>query len=321
MVSQENDMNGNHRTQQVYEKPCAVVLHEQICGNTGEAIPGVPQHKKFNPRFVGLIMAILLPGSAHVLSGHWKTGIAWYFSFFGVYALFIFILSLPTSPSFTTVIAIKFKLFFVIYLVSLFVSSYRPTRRFGCGGWILSLLFLMIINTTVTHLLMSQIRTYIGRVTYAIGPSMHPTIKTMPSHWMDITINVSAYRSSNLRRGDIVEINTTPNKLLWVKRVVGLPGETVDIAPPYVLINGKKLLDPPIFSKISSQKDGYSGYVDVRSMRRNGIALPITLGPDEYFLLGDNSPQSEDSRMRGPVPREKIVGKGYSDNFSPLADT
>jgi signal peptidase I len=82
----------------------------------------------------------------------------------------------------------------------------------------------------------------------------------------------------------------------------------VDIDPPYVLIDGERLTEPAIFDTISSKQEGYSGYFPPES-QGSTVSLPMTLGPGEYFLLGDNSPRSFDSRYWGPVSREKILGK------------
>ena len=99
---------------------------------------------------------------------------------------------------------------------------------------------------------------------------------------------------------------------MYVFRIVGLPGETVDIESPYVLINGERLTEPPIFAKISGKQDGYAGYFtleDIYGADAGGVPLPMTLGADEYFVLGDNSSHSKDSRFEGPVRRENITGK------------
>jgi len=106
------------------------------------------------------------------------------------------------------------------------------------------------------------------------------------------------------------------------KRIVGLPGERVRIDPPHIYINGKKLLEPPVFRKMAESKDGYlpaalpsmySEYFDPPA-----IEVPedeITLGPDEYFVLHDD-PESAypdrpklDSRYFGALPGEVFFGR------------
>jgi signal peptidase I len=282
------------------------------------------EHKniKYYPRFVGLIMAFVLPGSAHVLSGQRKTGIAWYLSLYAVMSLYAFALSIPVSLSFTVIITIVLLsvTLLVIYFVSLFVSSYRPTPRLGCSGWIIFFLMVSSFNIIFSNFLAEQTIGNIGAIHLTPTSSMYPAIKTETSllEGDRNMISYLAYWSSDPHRGDIVLFLPEQNdELEWCKRVVGLPGETVDICSPYVLINGEKLLDPPIFAIISSREDGYFGYVDAKDTKLEGIALPITLGPDEYFILGDNSSLSWDSRHFGPVKREAIVGQVTRIIFPP----
>lgn len=80
----------------------------------------------------------------------------------------------------------------------------------------------------------------------------------------------------------------------YIKRVIGLPGETVQIVGADILINGKKLEED--YGKMP--------------MASGGIAEePVTLGEDEYFVLGDNRNGSRDSRDIGPVKEDMICGK------------
>ena len=84
----------------------------------------------------------------------------------------------------------------------------------------------------------------------------------------------------------------------YIKRVIGLPGETVQIIDGYVYINGEKL------------DESYGSDV----MNTAGIAQdPIVLGPDEYFVLGDNRNNSEDSRYAavGNIKRSDITGRAW----------
>ncbi len=147
--------------------------------------------------------------------------------------------------------------------------------------------------------------------------------------WRDRVIaNKWLYRFTNPRRGDIVVYRTTDAEgqpTIWTQRVVGLPGETVDIESPYVLIDGKQLTEPAIFAKIAARQDGFSGYLSVQemyerhdiSLEPDDVTLPLRLGPEEYFLLGDNSPLSVDSRFRGTVRREDIVGRVFHIYWPP----
>ena len=135
-----------------------------------------------------------------------------------------------------------------------------------------------------------------------------------PSQADRIVVNKRTYRFTNPDRGDIVVYNSQValgdgQTAIYVHRVIGLPGETIDIEQPYILVNGQKLIDPPIFKKISSCQDGFSGYFSAEDIGFQGIEFPVILGENEYFLLGDNSEFSADSRMHGPVNRSDILGR------------
>ena len=80
----------------------------------------------------------------------------------------------------------------------------------------------------------------------------------------------------------------------FVKRLIGLPGDTVSIEEGVVHINGQPLDEP---------------YLDPAHTRRRRSMEPVTLGEDEYFVLGDNRDSSNDSRSIGPIPRRMLVGR------------
>jgi signal peptidase I len=129
------------------------------------------------------------------------------------------------------------------------------------------------------------------------------------------------YRLSEPERGDVVVFRTKGIKSVkqdtyYVKRLAGLPGETVGIDPPYLLVNDRRVMEPSIFSKIAESKEGLSGYCPATASAAfpAPLATPsarITLGPDEYLVLGDNTRNSLDGRYFGPIKRSAIIGKAF----------
>jgi signal peptidase I len=128
------------------------------------------------------------------------------------------------------------------------------------------------------------------------SPSMYPTLKVKDR----LLVEKLAYQYRDVRRGEIIVFKTPKSVQVrnndkiedFVKRVVGLPGETVEIKSNVVLINGKPLNEPYL----------PKGTVTGNDQR---IVIPI----DEYFVMGDNRGDSFDSRGWGTVPRSMIVGR------------
>ncbi len=125
-----------------------------------------------------------------------------------------------------------------------------------------------------------------------------------------------SYRFGNPKRGDIVVFRTKGIKSLppgtfYIKRVAGLPGERIRIEPPFLIVNDQKVTEPEIFNTISSAEDGYAGFQLTGSMG-GLLSKPtdeVTLGPEEYFVLGDDTRNSADSRYWGAVPKKNIIGR------------
>jgi signal peptidase I len=108
------------------------------------------------------------------------------------------------------------------------------------------------------------------------------------------------------KRGDIVVIEPPiPHDKPFIKRMIGLPGDTILIRDSKVTVNGFALNEPYI-----AQTPAYSWPTDGK---------PYTLGPDEYFVLGDNRNASEDSHFFGPIHAKNIMGKTWI-SFWPFKD-
>lgn len=136
----------------------------------------------------------------------------------------------------------------------------------------------------------------IGMRTSVIGDSMEPALH----NGQEILMNRILYRISTPKRGDVVVFlpNGNQNTHFYVKRVVGLPGETVQIREGNVYIDGTLLEENELFDKIADP----------------GIAQnELLLEGDEFFVLGDNRNSSEDSRSGniGAVKKDDIIGKAW----------
>jgi len=120
------------------------------------------------------------------------------------------------------------------------------------------------------------------------GHAMAPTLKNGDKIFVLKSI-------SHLNRGDIVVFLFPHDQTKsYIKRIIGLPGETIEIKEGKVIIDGKPLDEP---------------YLDSKYLSHDTMPLPVVLPPDQYFVLGDNRSNSSDSRVWGTVPRNLIYGK------------
>ena len=157
-------------------------------------------------------------------------------------------------------------------------------------------IFEVIVGGMIAVFLAFVIVFSVGMRTSVIGDSMEPIL----SNGQEILMNRVIYRLSSPKRGDVVVFlpNGNQNSHYYVKRVVGLPGETIQIQEGNVYINGVLLEEDEEFSKM----------IDA------GIAQnELELATDEFFVLGDNRNSSEDSRSGniGAVKKDTIIGKAW----------
>ena len=166
------------------------------------------------------------------------------------------------------------------------------------------------------------IKTFFFQAFYIPSGSMIPTLEINDR----VLVNKLSYQFGAIERGDILVFDspealnverslvervfrsvgeatglTSPETVL-IKRVIGLPGETVEVRDNQVYVNDNPIAEPYL-------PDG----VTMRDME------PLTVPADNVFMMGDNRNQSRDSRVFGPIPREDIVGRAFVTVWPPGA--
>ncbi len=155
-----------------------------------------------------------------------------------------------------------------------------------------------VLETVIPALLIALlINVFVGQATRVDGQSMEPNLHTDQR----LVVEKVSYRFHGPRRFDIVVLKLPDQgDELLIKRVVGLPGETVEIKDGHVYINGEAL-DEPFTPE------------ETRSRRYEKVTVP----PLHVFVLGDNRNRSNDSRSFGPVPIDDIVGRAWLSYWPP----
>lgn len=143
------------------------------------------------------------------------------------------------------------------------------------------------------------------------GKSMYPTLKDGEFGFT----NVGGVLFNGVERGDIVVVTMEENgqKTHWVKRVIGMPGDTVSCVNDIIFINGKVLdetqyIDPD-YRQSCVDKFGYFNKVPNADNTDVQDFEEVKLGEDEYYVMGDNRPYSKDSRYVGPVKKSQLFAK------------
>jgi signal peptidase I len=159
----------------------------------------------------------------------------------------------------------------------------------------------------IAVLLALVIRTFVVQAFKIPSGSMLPTLQ-IGDH---ILVNKFLYYFQPVRRGDIIVFKFPQDETRdFIKRVIGLPGETVEIRGKQVLVNGKPLDEP------------YAVYGDWPTSRlgeREKVG-PIVIPPDRLFMMGDNRDHSMDSRVWGFLDIHKVKGKAFIVYFSVRSD-
>ena len=136
-----------------------------------------------------------------------------------------------------------------------------------------------------------------------------------------IFVDKLSYHFRQPRRGEVIVFDTknipeipSPSRgNFYIKRLIGLENDVIQIKPPYVFVNGHILDERPAFQRIYSRTNDYNGYMIPETFPPpKYIRSPddsYTVPPKHLFPLGDNSRSSLDGRFWGSVPRQDLVGR------------
>jgi signal peptidase I len=165
-------------------------------------------------------------------------------------------------------------------------------RALGCLLEIIETLLLALIVFVLVQLFVAQ--------PYQVQQeSMENTL--MPSQY--VLVDKLTPRFDPYHRGDIVVFNPPanwqedPTGTPYIKRIIGIPGDTVEISDGQVFVNGSQLDEPYLFENQPTEATGTN--------------LSWTLKDNQYFVMGDHRAASQDSRVFGPITKESIIGRAW----------
>jgi len=267
-------------------------------------------------RWVSVIASVPMSGGGHFLAGKKRAGVIWFLIIYCAMLVSAFLYASPLNKSYALYEAAE-AFYSVVWIVMLVDACRTPIPLLKKINWVIY----VFVAIAITLGPFVMIRQFIFQPFSTPTGSMQPTlmgdertpsgIKKTGDHFI---VSKMAYWFHQPQRGDIIVFSTGGIKqsaiapgVEYVKRIVGVPGDTVSVHAPNVLINGKTLDDPPVFKKMAAGADGYTGYTNAQLLAKDDDK--IVLGKDEYLVFGDNSHNSLDGRYYGAIKRSNIKGK------------
>lgn len=184
--------------------------------------------------------------------------------------------------------------------------EYRRTEETRSGTNLVRWLVETAVMVALAFLLAQGIKTFVVQPFVIPTGSMEPTIMTNDR----VLAEKVSFRFRDPRVGEIVVFDDpTGRHPQLIKRVIAVAGQTVDIQDGLVVVDGIPLEEPYVHGKVTDA---------------GTVPMPLTLGPDEVWLMGDNRPNSGDSRFMGAISESLVRGRAFSiywpvDRISTLA--
>ena len=251
--------------------------------------------KKRKP-ILALILSLLTPGLGQIYNGQFKKGISYLIGFFLVYLLFSFLLFTYYGLIFYLIVVIGVYLFILIEAVRGAIK-FKSIELKSYNKWYIYLIIFLLSDVAVVPLLRWTVKNNIAHAYKMPASSMAPAL--LPGdHWI---ADMRIYKSQKPQRGEMIifEFPKDPSKE-FIKRVIAIEGEKVEIVNNKIYINDKLL-------------DDHWGYFEEGGFGKKypGVEAfgPVVVPKDSLFVLGDNRNYSMDSRHWGFVDIKKVRGK------------
>ena len=256
------------------------------------------------PWLAGLLSS-LQPGLGQLYNGQFKKAIVLaVFPFLVIAPVLVgLMIYAPLHPPYNVLLPLLLAL---AVLVAIVRDAIRVARQYEqsfeltrWNKWYVYLTFVAVCGFVIQPVGVEFIRQFIQAYKVPAG-SMAPTLVIGDHILIDKSLS---WIAKPLQRGDIVVFKFPEDESkVFVKRVIGLPGETIEIRDKSVYVNGTALDDSTYTQRIDP------GILDATINPRDNFG-PVTVPEEAYFVLGDNRDQSLDSRFFGYVDRSKVMGK------------
>lgn len=268
--------------------------------------------KTFRP-WVGVLLSLFIAGSSQFLAGEKLIGITWFTGILFLKIAGMFCLASSFVPGDIPAFML-FAIACMLWIIML-VKSYRPIPRFHRVGWIYFVILFLFLSET----LYCGIKVFIRPFKMPTA-SMSPTLEGNRKQADGTTIGGDhifteeyAYWLNKPQRGDIVVFKTSglstslPENEFYIKRVIGIPGDVLSVQDGHLFNHGQRVTEPVLLANLVILSPGQSQLFSQPYLAKATDTFVVS--NDCYFVLGDNTTNSFDSRFWGPVPEKNIFGR------------
>jgi signal peptidase I len=274
---------------------------------TGDQQNGQEPVKAYRP-WVGVVLSLIVSGTSQFLAGKKRLGISWFLAVLFSGLLVVWCLTSSLMPG--DLPAVIAWLFSITLWIVMLVKSCQPIPRLRLSVWCGYILFAVLVNL----FLIDGIRVFFRPFDMPTG-SMSPTIHGKSRQPDGTTIGGDhfiveryAYWFKKPSRGDVIAFKAEGISLLqsdqiYLKRIVGIPGDVLSVRNGHLFNGDKPITEPAVLAKLVI----INPPVNQPYLASSNDIFKVTDG--QYFVIGDNTTNSLDSRFWGTVPGINIIGK------------